>query len=302
MTDNPEPPPRFMTVRQLARYLQLNEKKVYALAAEGVLPGTKATGKWLFPRELIDRWLLETSHSGALTDRLTLSGGEDLLLHRVVLDCAAALGAHALVCYAPTDTRLGLALLDRGRVDAAVIHWGPADESGKRHPALLRHYGNARNWVLVHLFRRTHGLLLSPGLPGVQSAGELFAGGYRWVMRGEGSGAQRFLLETAAHSRADLALLQCAATVASEREAAMLLRAGTADVAPGSNAVASEFGLGFLPSGWEDVDLVVSRANYFRDLLQRLLQLLKDEQSAERARSLGGYDLSRSGELQWRHA
>jgi molybdate-binding protein len=116
-------------------------------------------------------------------------------------------------------------------------------------------------------------------------------------MRGEGSGAQRFLLETVAHSRADLESLHSVATVASEREAAMLLRTGAADVAPGSAAVASEFGLNFLPSGWEDVDLAVSRGNFFRDLLQRLLQTLKDSQTASRARSLGGYDLSRAGEL-----
>jgi excisionase family DNA binding protein len=297
MADNPDPTPRYMTVRQLAQYLQINEKKVYALAADGVLPGTKATGKWLFPRELVDRWVLETSHGGALTDRLIVSGGEDLLLQRAVLDCTGALQAHALICYAPTDTRLGLALLDRGRVDASVVHWGPADESGKRHPALLRHYAGASAWVLVHLFRRSHGLLLNPELPVADTVAEVFNRNYRWAMRGEGSGTQRFLLETVARSRADLESLHRVATVASEREAAMLLRTGAADVAPGSGAVASEFGLNFVHGGWEDVDLAVSRGNYFRDLLQRLLQTLKDSHTAGRARTLGGYDLGRVGEL-----
>ena len=297
MAEKLDSTPRYMTVRQLARYLQINEKKVYALAAEGVLPGTKVTGKWLFPRELVDHWVLETSHGGALTDRLILSGGEDLLLQRAVLDCNGALQAHALICYAPTDTRLGLSLLDRGRVDAAVVHWGPADESGRRHPALLRHYPSASAWVLVHLFRREHGLLLSPEMPAADSVADVFASDYRWAMRGEGSGAQRFLLETAAHSKADLERVNSVAVAASEREAAMLLRTGVADVAPGSGAVASEFGLNFVSSGWEDVDLAVSRGNYFRDLLQRLLQTLKDSHTASRARTLGSYDLSRTGEL-----
>lgn len=301
MADNPDSTPRYMTVRQLARYLQINEKKVYALAADGVLPGTKATGKWLFPRELVDRWVLESSHGGALTDRLILSGGEDLLLQRAVQDCTGELRAHALICYAPTDTRMGLALLDRGRVDASVVHWGPADESGKRHPALLRHYAGASAWVLVHLFRRSHGLLLNPELPVSDSVADIFARDYRWAMRGEGSGAQRFLLETVARSRADLESLHSVATAASEREAAMLLRTGAADVAPGSGAVANEFGLSFIPSGWEDVDLAVSHGNYFRDLLQRLLQTLKDAHTASRARALGGYDLNRAGELLWRN-
>ena len=50
--------PRFMNVRQVARYLQLNEKKVYALVNEGRIPATRLTGKWLFPRDLVDQWLL----------------------------------------------------------------------------------------------------------------------------------------------------------------------------------------------------------------------------------------------------
>ncbi len=41
--------PRFMNVRQVARYLQINEKKVYALVNEGRIPATRLTGKWLFP-------------------------------------------------------------------------------------------------------------------------------------------------------------------------------------------------------------------------------------------------------------
>lgn len=301
MPENQESAPRYMTVRQLARYLQINEKKVYALAADGVLPGTKATGKWLFPRELVDRWVLETSHGGALTDRLLIAGGEDLLLQLAVSDCSRELQAHALICYAPSETRLGLSLLDRGRIDAAVVHWGPADESGRRHPALLRHYGGARDWVLVHLFRRSHGLLLNPQLAVADSAAEVFAGDHRWVLRGEGSGAQRFLLDTAARCRADLERVRNVATAGTEREAAMLLRTGAADVAPGSAAVAGEFGLRFVASGWEDVDLVVSRGNFFRDLLQRLLQTLKEPQSIARAGVLGGYDMARCGELLWRH-
>ena len=52
-------PPRFMTVKQAAAYLQVNEKKIYALVREGKIPASKLTGKWLFPRDLVDQWLLE---------------------------------------------------------------------------------------------------------------------------------------------------------------------------------------------------------------------------------------------------
>ncbi|MCB1874115.1 MAG: helix-turn-helix domain-containing protein, partial [Gammaproteobacteria bacterium] len=48
----------FMSVHQVAEYLHLNEKKIYALVSEGGIPATKVTGKWMFPRELVDRWVL----------------------------------------------------------------------------------------------------------------------------------------------------------------------------------------------------------------------------------------------------
>ena len=44
--------PQFMNARQVAEYLDLNEKKVYSLANDGVLPATKVTGKWLFNAQL----------------------------------------------------------------------------------------------------------------------------------------------------------------------------------------------------------------------------------------------------------
>ena len=69
-----------MTVRQVAEYLQLNEKKIYALATEEKIPATKVTGKWMFPRELIDRWMLESAHGGVFTDQLVIAGSEDPLL------------------------------------------------------------------------------------------------------------------------------------------------------------------------------------------------------------------------------
>ena len=78
-----EAAPPFMTVRQVARYLHINEKKVYGLVSEGKLPASKLTGKWLFPRQLVDQWVLESSHGGLLTDRLLIAGSDDPLMIRV---------------------------------------------------------------------------------------------------------------------------------------------------------------------------------------------------------------------------
>ena len=115
----------YMSVKQVANYLNLNEKKIYALVSDNRIPATKITGKWMFPRELIDKWMLDSSHGGLLNDRLILSGSDDPLLYRIVLDYAAATGSYALISYSPTATQLGLNLLESRRVDVCGIHWGP---------------------------------------------------------------------------------------------------------------------------------------------------------------------------------
>ena len=59
----------FMSAHQASDYLQLNEKKIYALVKEGKIPATKITGKWMFPKELIDQWILDSAHGGLMTDQ-----------------------------------------------------------------------------------------------------------------------------------------------------------------------------------------------------------------------------------------
>ena len=46
-----------MTVREVATYLNVNEKTVYRLAQKRELPGFKVAGAWRFRREDIDRWI-----------------------------------------------------------------------------------------------------------------------------------------------------------------------------------------------------------------------------------------------------
>ena len=46
-----------LSTKQVAQFLDVNEKMVYALVAEKALPATKVTGKWLFPRHLVEQWI-----------------------------------------------------------------------------------------------------------------------------------------------------------------------------------------------------------------------------------------------------
>ena len=289
----------FMSVKQVAAYLQLNEKKIYALVNEGKMPATKVTGKWMFPRELIDRWMMDSAHGGLLTDRLVIAGSDDPLLYRTVTAFARDVNALAQVSYTPTGTRLGLELLQASRVDVSALHWGPSAESRTRHPALLRQHPQHRNWVLIRAFSREQGLIVRPELAIHATKPEQLIGpGYRWVQRQPGAGAQRFFMEMR-RSAADAEALNVTATALSEREAAAAIVLGQADVAPGARAAATEAGLGFIPFGVEAFDFALPRNIWFRRLFQDLLSHLQSGECRQTADLLGGYDFSESGELIW---
>jgi excisionase family DNA binding protein len=285
-------------VREVADYLKLNEKKVYSLAAEGKIPGTKVTGKWLFPRDLIDQWLTRSSHGGVFTDRLVIAGADDPLIARLVSTLCAQMNARALIAYTPTGTQLGLSLLSAERCDAALVHWGPTEESRMRHPALIRGFADYTRWVLVRAFRREQGLMLAPGVT-AQDAKTLIKSGLRIVARAPGSGTGRYFEESVADTGTEMADLTISSTVHTDREAAEQLRLGNADLTPACRAAATESGLEFVSVGWESVDLVLPRGLYFRTLLQHLLDALRADETFLLAERLGGYDFPDSGKLIW---
>lgn len=53
-----------MSTKEVAKYLDIHEKQVYALIREDKIPCTKVTGKWIFPKNLIDDWIQKSAKSG----------------------------------------------------------------------------------------------------------------------------------------------------------------------------------------------------------------------------------------------
>ena len=194
-TDSP-----YLTARLAAAYLHINEKKLYELANAREVPAAKVGGKWLFARALLDAWLLEQAHGGALTDRLLLAGSDDPWLASAMTQLAATVGNTAFVAYAPNGTLPGLELLAQHRISACALHWGPFERSDLAHPALLRKHAGHDQWTLIRLAQREQGIILRPGIEA--SDLETLAGyDYRWAMRQGGAGSQHYLTDGTDRSR-----------------------------------------------------------------------------------------------------
>ncbi|KIO37062.1 helix-turn-helix transcriptional regulator [Shewanella sp. cp20] len=290
----------YMSAKQVAEYLDLNEKKVYSMANDRILPATKVTGKWLFPKILIDRWVMDSCHSGMLSDRMHITGSDDPLLSMLVARLMSKIGKSDLISYSSTGSRMGLDLLSRGYADVCTLHWGNVEERNIRHPALLKGYPNHQQWVMVHGYTRQQGLMMRSEMHHrCQEEEKVIGLPWRWVGRQAGAGSQQHLEHWLIKQGASIEQLNPQITAYSERELAGFIARNEADIGFGCQSVALESGLSFVPLVTESFDFVMPQGIYFRRQLQALFEILGSTQTRQLAAQLGGYDLSQCGQMLW---
>ena len=64
---------RWMTLQEVAEYLQLSKDMIYRLAQSGRIPASKVGSRWRFRQERIDRWMEDMA-----VDTQAPSRGEDV--------------------------------------------------------------------------------------------------------------------------------------------------------------------------------------------------------------------------------
>lgn len=48
-----------MTIKEVAKYLKMNEKTIYNLIKKKEIPAFKVGGNWRFKKSIIDKWIEE---------------------------------------------------------------------------------------------------------------------------------------------------------------------------------------------------------------------------------------------------
>ncbi len=295
---------RLMTTREVARYLNVNEKMVYALIAEKGLPATKVTGKWAFPRHLVERWLdrQTVNHPGPGTaggpghGLIILCGSNDILLERTIT-LFNRLHPDHLVVMASIGSMGGLRVLGRNQCHMAASHLLQEEDGEYNFSFAMEELGQLP--AVVNFCRREQGILLPRGNPdGITSISDLARPGIRIVNRPVGTGTRLLL---------DRELIRCGIsgeTIAGydrefqrHLEAGLEVLAGRADAAPGIRAVAGLLNLDFLPLCRERFDLLVRREMFFEQGIQLFLGLLHEPAFHALAADLAGYDLSLSSRM-----
>src|ERR1700761_2696629 len=71
-----------LTTDEAATYLRLSERKLYELVANAAVPCSKVTGRWLFPKAALDRWVADGLPAGVARPEPPpiIGGSQDPLL------------------------------------------------------------------------------------------------------------------------------------------------------------------------------------------------------------------------------
>jgi excisionase family DNA binding protein len=290
--------PELLTTDEAAAYLRLSERKLYELVANGAVPCTKITGKWLFPKAALDRWLASglagppgLAHAPAPP---IVGGSHDPLLEWALLESGSRLAS------LPEGSEAGLRRLARNEVTAAAIHMHRLDgDDEAANLEAVAHAPGLHDVVLIAFARREQGLVVAPGNPlGLSDIAGVAARKARMALRPAGAGAQLLLLALLA--RAGLALdafMTVGQVCPTGPDIAQAIRASRADCGIATRSVADAAGLGFAPLVWERFDLALRQRDHFLPPAQALFRFMRTDAFRERADELGGYDVSEAGEV-----
>jgi putative molybdopterin biosynthesis protein len=291
-----------MNTREVARYLGINEKKVYFLAKCGKIPCTRVTGKWTFPKKLIDRWI-EESASGLVARKASaeervflLGAGSDDPSLGILHDLYEAQTQPAAFFMTTVGSTDGLAAIGSGVADFATAHLLEprrvcSDEAARE---LL-----PSGAVVVELFYRELGLVVPPGNPkSIKSIRDLARPKLRIVNRQPGSGTRIYLDQELARVRLSGKKISGYETVvATHLEVGLRVLRGDADVGLATRTTAQLLGLDFISLTRERFDAVIPKERFFSRGIQVLLGTLGSREFRQQVGALGGYDVSESGRI-----
>jgi len=289
-----------LTTEEAAGYLRLKERKLYELVAQGAIPCTKVTGRWLFPKEELDRWLMGSfvrPPGVAPAEPMPIVGGS----HDPLLEWALRESGSGLATL-PEGSEAGLARFLQGGIVAAAIHLHALEDGARdANVAAMHDHTSLYDAVLIAFARREQGIVVAAGNPlALASVADVAAKRARIAVRPHGAGAQLLLL--ALLHRAGIAFERLAVvhpTCPTGPDVAQAIRAGRADCGIATRSVANAAGLGFAPLIWESFDLVLRQRDYFRPPLQKFAEFLRTAGLAARAAELGGYDVAQAGKIRF---
>ena len=293
-----------LSTKEVAQFLDVNEKMVYSLIAEKGLPATKITGKWIFPRHLVEQWVEThtinypepTTHLPPYHGLLIVAGSNDPLLEKTLSLFNAAHPKHMAV-FGNVGSMGGLRALRQGLCHIASSHLLQENEAEYNFDFAVSELDTMP--AVVNFCKREQGLLIQKGNPnGIESLSDLAKQDIRIVNRPIGTGTRLLLDRELKKAGIDGEKIEGYHQERNRHiDVGLDVLSGRADAGPGIRAIAKLLDLDFVPIRWERYDLMVAKDRFFDEGIQLFLGLLHEGAFRSLMDETYGYDLSTSGKM-----
>ncbi len=293
-----------LSTRELAQFLSINEKMVYTLIAEKNLPATKATGKWLFPRHLVEQWLeAQTINFPKQPDPLPpydglliIAGSNDILLDRTI-SLINQRYSEEMVAFGNMGSLGGIRALRRNHCHIASSHLIQKDGEEYNFGFAIDELGQMPG--IINFCRREQGLLIEKGNPkNIRSVADLNQAGIKIINRPLGTGTRLLLDEELTKAGIGGNEIEgYTREVSRHLDLGLEILSGRAQAGPCIRAVAELLDLDFVPIKWESFDLLILKDRFFDKGVQQFLGFLNEPSFKKLGDDLAGYDLSFSGKM-----
>jgi len=298
---------KYLTTKEIAELLDINEKGVYQLINEKGLPACKITGKWLFPKHLVDIWIENNtinkpSPAQALINSLIIViGSHDPLFESLISLYNKNFPDHPVV-YSHSGSMFGLQGLKKGLCHIATSHLMHENEAEYNFEYLNRYFKGDMPAVVNFCYRQ-QGIMVKKGNPkGIRKIESLAQKGVIIANRPKGTGTRLLLDHELRKARINPSQIRGYDNeFSSHMEVGIEVLSGRADAGIGIKAVASMLGLDFIPLRWERYDLLIPKSLFFERPLQQILGMLQQNEFKKLAERYEGYDVKEPGRLLFPH-
>ena len=295
-----------MNTKGVAKYLGIHEKQVYALIKSKRIPSTRVTGKWVFPKKLIDEWIESNAQKGLgqarektkrIEGALLASGSNDPILDMLHTYMKKSY-PEFYIFSANTGSTDGLKALNMGYTDIAWSHLFDPKTNEYNIPFLSTYLPQIKP-VVVNLFLRDLGFVVALKNPfNIRGFEDLAQKEVRFINRQKGSGT-RVLLD---HHLKRLRLSPSKIhgydrEVYTHFEVGLSILSKEADAGIATIAVSKLFGLSFIPITHESFDMILDRSTFFEKGVQAFIEILNSQDFRNRVERLGSYDFKNSGKI-----
>jgi excisionase family DNA binding protein len=295
-----------MNTKEIAKYLDIHEKQVYLLIKAGKIPCTRVTGKWIFPKKLIDEWIQTNAQDGFQQARKKVNKIEGALLaagsNDPVLDMllTATKKDHPDLNIFSVNVGSvgGLQALNTGLTDIAFSHLLDP-QTGDYNTPYLKQYCPDQHPVVVNMFYREIGFLVVKAKANIFKGWESFTNKkIRFVNRQAGSGIRMMLdneLKNRGISSGNISGYEN--EVYTHFEVGLSLVSDEADVGIASAAVAKILDLHFQPLINERFDMILDKNTFFLPQVQAFIGTLQSTPFKNRVGKIGFYDFKDTGRI-----